>query len=168
VTSVVVSSVIVEVTVDGVLVEMVADSEVVIVDCDDILVEIVVDSVVVAVVSDGVLVEIVVNSEVVVPSVLIVVDDDSVVDSIVVDVSSVVVGSVRIRVIMAVILMKLQKWRKTLQVRNGFMVDLTTWKMLLPSYEEVSLNPYVHSSESEPLSVSLKLQVVSLTGESPE
>jgi hypothetical protein len=30
------------------------------------------------------------------------------------------------------------------------------------------LNPYVHSSEFEPLSVSLKLQVVSLTGESPE
>ena len=35
----------------------------------------------------------------------------------------------RIRVIMAVILMKLQRWRKILQVRNGFMVDLTTWKM---------------------------------------
>jgi hypothetical protein len=43
---------------------------------------------------DGVLVEIIVDSEVVVPSVLIVVDDDSVVDSIVVDISSVVVDSV--------------------------------------------------------------------------
>jgi hypothetical protein len=45
---------------------------------------------------------------------------------------------------MSVILMKLQRWRKT-QVMGGFMVDLTTWKMFkfIVAMINTVLNPAV-------------------------